>query len=194
MFSPAHSPLTSGHRAKSIDVSPRRSYFVSNNFVFAGSRVHVLLQMPKRISVKLRSERVFDDGVTHGGWKKFQASVRAWVEICSRNSSESSPVEKELNNTPKEGTMVKLQAFQIAARKGAFVKMSEGGDGNVLWFRKRTADTTTQTRQRMCIDSLTNSVTVYRMTAPAKVNSKTFRAVPALQEWFKLSQEAIVQR
>ena len=113
--------------------------------------------------------------------------------FASRNASESSPVEMEQNNTPKEGTMVKLQAFQIAAREGGFVKVSEVGEGNVLWFRKRTADTTTQTHQRMCIDSLTNSVTVYWMTAPAKVNSKTFRAVPALQEWFKLSQEAIVQ-
>jgi hypothetical protein len=73
---------------------------------------------------------------------------------------------------------VKLQAFQIAAREGGFVKVSEVGEGNVLWF----------------IDSLTNSATVYWMTAPAKVNSKRFRAVPALQEWFKLSQEAIVQR
>jgi len=88
--------------------------------------------------------------------------------------------------------MVKLQAFEIAAREGGFVKVSEGGEGNVLWFRKRTADTTTQTHQRMCVDSLTNSVTVYWMTA--KVNSKTFRAIPALQEWFKLSQEAIVQQ
>ena len=44
------------------------------------------------------------------------------------------------------------------------------------------------------LDSLTNSVTAYWVTALAKINSKTYRAVPALQEWFKLSQEAIVQR
>jgi len=30
--------------------------------------------------------------------------------------------------------MVKLQAFQIAAREGGFVKVSEVGEGNVLWF------------------------------------------------------------
>jgi hypothetical protein len=46
----------------------------------------------------------------------------------------------------------------------------------------------------MCIDSLTNSVTVYWMTALGKLNSQTFRAVPALQEWFKLSHEVVVQR
>jgi hypothetical protein len=90
--------------------------------------------------------------------------------------------------------MVRLQAFQTAARKGGFVKVSEAGEGNVLWFRKHTTDTTTQTHQRMSIDSMTNSVTVYWMTAPGKVDSKTFRAVPALQEWFKLSRNAIVQR
>jgi hypothetical protein len=90
--------------------------------------------------------------------------------------------------------MVRLQAIQTAAREGGFVKVSESREGNVLWFRKRTVDMSTQTHQRMCIDSLTNRVTVYWMTAPAKVNSKTFRAVPALQEWFKSSQEAIVLR
>jgi hypothetical protein len=84
--------------------------------------------------------------------------------------------------------MVRLQAFQTAAREDGFVKVSEPGEGNVLWFRKRTADTTTQTHQRMSVDSLTNSATVYWMTAPGKLDSKTFRAVPALQEWFKLSR------
>jgi hypothetical protein len=103
---------------------------------------------------------------------------------------------KKIKRIPagKEEAMVRLEAFQTAAREGGFVKVSERGEGNVLWFRKRTADTTTQTHQRMCIDSLTNSVTVYWMTAPGKVNSKTFRAVLALQEWFKLTQGVVVQR
>jgi hypothetical protein len=90
--------------------------------------------------------------------------------------------------------MIRLKAFQTAAREGGFVKVSESGGGNVLWLRKSAPDRVTETHQRMCIDSLTNSVTVYWMAAPGKVDSKTFRAVPALQEWFKLSQEAIVQR
>ena len=90
--------------------------------------------------------------------------------------------------------MVRLQAFQTAAREGGFVKVSESREGNVLWFRKGTVDMNTQTHQRMCIDSLTNSATVYWMTAPGKVNSKTFRGVPALEEWFKLTAETMVQR
>jgi hypothetical protein len=46
----------------------------------------------------------------------------------------------------------------------------------------------------MCIDSVTNSVTVYWMAIPGKVSSKTFRGVPALQEWCELRPEIIVQR
>jgi hypothetical protein len=82
MFSPGHSPLTSGHRAKSINMSSRRIYFVRNNSVFAEPPVHVLLRMPRRITRILRTERVFDGGVTHGERKTFQASVRGRVEFC----------------------------------------------------------------------------------------------------------------
>jgi hypothetical protein len=90
--------------------------------------------------------------------------------------------------------MEKLQAFQAAAREGGFVEVKESGEGNVLWLRKNTRDTVRETHQRMCIDSLTNSVTVYWMTVPGKVNAKTFRGVPALQEWFELRPETILER
>jgi hypothetical protein len=45
----------------------------------------------------------------------------------------------------------------------------------------------------LCIDRLTNSATVYWTKAPGKLNSKTFRGVPALQEWLNLGPEAIAQ-
>lgn len=90
--------------------------------------------------------------------------------------------------------MEKLQAFQSAAHQGGFVEVNETAEGTVLWLRKSTPDTARETHQRMCIDSLTNSVTVYWMTIPGQVNSKTFRGVPALQEWFELSPKTIVQR
>jgi hypothetical protein len=41
---------------------------------------------------------------------------------------------------------------------------------------------------------VTNSATVYWMSVPGRVNAKTFRGVPALQEWFDLRLETIVQR
>jgi hypothetical protein len=90
--------------------------------------------------------------------------------------------------------MVKLQAFQIAARKAGFIEVSESGAGTTLWLKKGSPDTARGTFQRMCIDSMTNSATIYWMTALGKLDSKTFRGVPALQEWFELRVEAIVQR
>jgi hypothetical protein len=90
--------------------------------------------------------------------------------------------------------MERLQEFQTAARQGGFVAVNESAEGTVLWLRKNTPDTARETHQRMCIDSLTNSVTVYWMSVPGKLNAKTFRGVPALQEWFELRPEAIVER
>ncbi|MGB8476171.1 MAG: hypothetical protein WCE61_18985 [Candidatus Acidiferrum sp.] len=75
--------------------------------------------------------------------------------------------------------MDKLRNFQDAARKSGFIDVEETEDGTVLWLRKATVDA----EDRMCIDSLTNSVTVFWATIPWKINSKTFRTVAALQEW-----------
>jgi hypothetical protein len=80
--------------------------------------------------------------------------------------------------------MEKLQALQTAAREGGFVDVEECDGGTVLWLRKGTSDSATQTHQRMCIDSCTSILTVYWMTTLGKVVSKTFRSVSSLQEWF----------
>jgi hypothetical protein len=90
--------------------------------------------------------------------------------------------------------MERLQAFQTAAREGGFVVVTESEQGTVLWLKKSAPDSVREAHQRMCIDSLTNSATVYWMAVPGKVNSKTFRGVPALQEWFRLTPEIVVQR
>jgi hypothetical protein len=87
-----------------------------------------------------------------------------------------------------------LQSFQVAARQRGFTEINESGGGTVLWLRRKAPDTARETHQRMCIDSLTRSATVYWMTAPGDLKSKTFRDVPALQEWFELKIEWIVQR
>jgi len=57
--------------------------------------------------------------------------------------------------------MERLQAFQTAAHEGGFVEVNEAAEGTVLWLRKKAPDTARETHQRMCIDSLTNSATVY---------------------------------
>ena len=90
--------------------------------------------------------------------------------------------------------MERLPAFQTAARKGGFVEVNESEEGPVLWLRKKAPDMARDTHQLMCIDRLRNSATVYWMTVPGDLKSKTFRDVPALQEWFELRLEMIVPR
>ncbi len=82
--------------------------------------------------------------------------------------------------------MKTLQAFQVAAREVGFVQVEESEEGTVLWLKKATPDPATQVHQRMCMDSLTRSVTVYWLNALGKSDSKTFRDVITLQQWFAL--------
>ena len=76
--------------------------------------------------------------------------------------------------------MERLKAFQDVARSHGFVDVEETDDGSVLWLKKPTENA----EDRMCVDSVTNSVTVFWATMPWKINSKTFRAVGDLQQWF----------
>ena len=81
-----------------------------------------------------------------------------------------------------------LQDFQVAAREGGFVELkgNEHGEETVLWLRKEAQDKNSKTHQRLCIDSLLKSATVYWMNVLGKIDSKTFRTVASLQEWFAL--------
>jgi hypothetical protein len=90
--------------------------------------------------------------------------------------------------------MMDLEAFQIAAREGGFVAELGMGEGTVQWLRKTPPDMVRDTHQRMCIDTITSSVTVYWDGVPGKLNSKTFRKVSALQEWFQVEPRPIEQR
>ncbi len=75
--------------------------------------------------------------------------------------------------------MNRLQAFRDAALKGGFVPVEESLEESVLWLKRATADA----EDRICLDSVTNSATVYWATIPWKINSKTFREASALQAW-----------
>jgi hypothetical protein len=90
--------------------------------------------------------------------------------------------------------MMKIEAFQTAAKEGGFVAELGLGAGTVQWLRKTATPMARDTHQRMCIDTVTNSVTVYWVGVPGKLNSKTFRDVPALLEWFQLEPGPILQR
>jgi hypothetical protein len=90
--------------------------------------------------------------------------------------------------------MMNLEAFQSAAREGGFVAEIGMGEGTVQWLRKIPPHMARDTHQRMCIDSMTNSMTVYWVGDVGKLNSKTFRNVSALEEWFQLEPQPILER
>lgn len=79
--------------------------------------------------------------------------------------------------------MGRFRKFQAAVRESGFVELKSSGDGSVLWFGKSSSQPDKQPDQRICIDRLTNSATVYFTTPRGTVDSKTFRAVTNLQEW-----------
>jgi hypothetical protein len=85
-----------------------------------------------------------------------------------------------------------IRAFEVAALKSGFVEMDECGDGTVVWLRRASADAVAETPQRICIDTLTNSATVYWTNIRGKTESKTFRRVPAFQEW--MSNSVLVEQ
>jgi len=79
--------------------------------------------------------------------------------------------------------MEELQALQTAARESGFVEAEESKDGSVLWFRKAAPDPSNGTHQRLCLDSMTKSATVFWTNAQGQTDSKTFRSVTTLLEW-----------
>jgi hypothetical protein len=78
--------------------------------------------------------------------------------------------------------MDELQAFQTAARESGFVAAEESKDGTVLWFRKTAPEASNGTHQRLCLDSLTKSATVFWTNAQGQTDSKTFRTATTLRE------------
>ena len=84
----------------------------------------------------------------------------------------------------RKGTfMEELQTIQAAARDFGFVAVEESKDGTVLWFRKTVPDPSNGTHQRLCLDSMTKSATIYWRNVRGLTESKTFRSVSELREW-----------
>jgi hypothetical protein len=75
------------------------------------------------------------------------------------------------------------KAFQAAALKLGFVDMDECGDGTVLWLKRAAIDAPPTTLQRMCIDTVTDSATVYWTNVHGHLEFKTFRRVASFQQW-----------
>jgi hypothetical protein len=79
------------------------------------------------------------------------------------------------------------QKLKLLVRENDFVEVSKSKDGTTAWFSKTSAN------MRLCIDGLTNSATVFWVTGPAKLSSKTFRTVASLKDWFALPAERQLQ-
>jgi len=91
----------------------------------------------------------------------------------------------------KARIMERLQKFQSAARECGFVVVNESEEGTVLWLRKDTA--AGEIGQRMCIDSVTNSMTIFWKPVSGRLNSKTFRGISALEDWLNLGRPLLKQ-
>jgi hypothetical protein len=79
--------------------------------------------------------------------------------------------------------MDELQTFQVAARESGFVTAEESKDGTILWLRKITPQASTGAHQRMCLDTVTKSATVFWINSRGATESKTFRSAAMLREW-----------
>ena len=82
--------------------------------------------------------------------------------------------------------MWRLRPFQAAAQENGFVHARGSEDSTVQWLTRQTPDTTSKTHQRICVDSLTASATVYWTDSQGNVASKSFRRPLALKEWLAM--------
>jgi hypothetical protein len=94
---------------------------------------------------------------------------------------------------PRKSDIYPAQRLESAALDCGFVEENRHrrGSESVVWLAKDKPGTRGRTYQRMCVDRLTNSATVYWVAVPGKVDSKTFRAVPALREWLKAPRKSL---
>jgi len=79
--------------------------------------------------------------------------------------------------------MERLRLFQAAARESGFVPVNETKDHTILWLKRAAADPSAGAPQRICLDAVTRSATVYWTNARGQTDSKTFRRSDSLREW-----------
>ena len=119
-------------------------------------------------------------GNTHGSTEVRKAELTCthrFFRLCQ-------PSHMKRQNKAHNGSAVEgLQTFKLIAHDGGFVDLKESEDGTVLWLRRQSPDAATNIHQRICMDSVTNSVTVYWMTSLGKAESETFRTAAGLREW-----------
>jgi hypothetical protein len=80
--------------------------------------------------------------------------------------------------------MERLQEFQTVAGENGYSKVGECRDGSTVWFKKERSDAAADVHKRLCIDSVTDSVTIFSETVTGMPNSKTFWTVSSFKDWF----------
>jgi hypothetical protein len=86
--------------------------------------------------------------------------------------------------------MEKLQEFRNLAGENGYSQIGECRDGSTLWFSKEGLNAAAGNQKRLCIDSVTDSLTIFSGSIMGKPNSKTFRTVASLRDWF-LTQSGV---
>jgi hypothetical protein len=94
----------------------------------------------------------------------------------------------------KGNPVERIQSFQDVAHDAGFVELNTSADETVLWLIKSGSHAAETNHQRMCIDTLTNSVTIFWMTPTGKLDSTTFRQISALQKWCGLEPAPMAKR
>jgi hypothetical protein len=82
--------------------------------------------------------------------------------------------------------MLEIQRLRLVAVDHGFAKTGASEDGSTLWFSKRNA-LTGKDEIRMCLDVLTQSVSIFREKEQSHPECVTFRNADAMLAWLKSS-------
>jgi len=78
--------------------------------------------------------------------------------------------------------MLEIHQSQAIALAMGFQKVRLSGDGTILWL-SRGDENAEEGQVRMCIDAITQSITVFWIGRDKKIVSKTFRKAREMQAW-----------
>lgn len=80
--------------------------------------------------------------------------------------------------------MLEIQRLRLVAVDHGFAKAGSSEDGTTLWFSKRNA-LTGKDEIRMCLDVLTQSVSLFRNNEHSHPECVTFRKADDMLAWLK---------
>jgi len=101
--------------------------------------------------------------------------VKGNSPVVSRSDTENHGAKASIDRGYDERT----EGISRYRSQQGFVDVEETDEGTVLWLRRPTADA----EDRLCIDSVAKSATVFWATIPWKINSKTLRTAYNLEKW-----------